>query len=77
MAVCRVFYPTPGNAEGSFIWARVFAFANQFRPKVAHHPEAQYGIMVGDPSEGLLAPSSGGVVISQPFPRFRLFTFYP
>ena len=61
--VIRIYYPTPGNAEESFFWARAFCFSNQFCPKVSPHPEAQHGIMVGDPVEGLLAPFQGKVVI--------------
>lgn len=61
--VIRLFYPTPGNAQESFLWARVFCFANQFSPKISPHPDAQYGIMVGDAVEGLLAPSQGREVI--------------
>ena len=57
--VGRMFYPTPGNAQESFIWRRVFCFSNQFVPKLAVGDTAVFGFMPGDPVEGNLAPSSG------------------
>ena len=57
--VGRMFYPTPGNATESFIWCRVYCFANQFVPKIAVGDTAIFGFIPGDPVEGNLVPSIG------------------
>ena len=69
----RMFYATPGNATESFIWCRVFCFANQFVPKLAVDGAAIFGLMPGDPVEGNLAPSSWGLLMGK-WDRLQPFT---
>ena len=57
-----MFYPTPGSLVESFIWFRVFGFANQFPPKLAVDDAAIFGCIPGDPVEGNHAPSSGDIL---------------
>ena len=58
-AAGRIYYPTPGSSVGSFLWRRLFCFANQFVPKFAADDAAIFGFIPGDPVEGNLSPSSG------------------